>query len=643
MASQEFSIEEKVLFKEKTCFVKTSIDVLQKKIVRLAMTAVILVGFLVGVVTLTLLYLDRYQLQVEGLIRQTHSAAFTIDVWLEKVRAIAGQVSARTAVRNNLMEYIEGKKTLEAYQKQAKDKLADLLVPMLTREEIFSLLQFNLEGELLLSMGAPVFKPIWEPLLSKKDMQMSEPFFLGHQKVIAIKTDIYDRTLELVGFNILVLPTRAIEERLNQIQKELDHSELMIQLIDWSMPNDKTLMPRWKSIYHTNAKTSPPWNDELVLSELTHYYAAHLPSQLQLSVKNNARAEKFLVRTQNIPNTSWTILLFLPERNFYLPIIEKLLLTFFVLLASILLSSLWLKKYISPLSAAVVKSAFEQSEKIREQSYFVARQNQSLQETLEKLKKTQSQLIESESLASVGRMVAGVSHEINTPLGVAISAMSHLNYEVDLFGGELNQGPIRRTSLEKVFGLAKEYGIIIMQNLQQAAGLVRSLKQVSVDQMDSDFREICFKDYLQTILISLTPMMKEKEINISIIGDETFKLATFPGAITQIMTNLIENSVKHGFKSQAQGAIKIEFFHREKEFYFIYSDNGAGIEPEFLPKVFDAFFTTGRTQGCTGLGLHMIKSIVVQKLNGQVQAKTQEQGIAFEIVWPIEPSQAEAL
>jgi len=626
-----------VSLEEKKCLVKTKVDILQTKILRHAIAAVIAVGGLLSLLTLTLLYIDRYQLQVEALMRQTHNTVFTIEVWLEKVRAIAGQVSARTAVRNNLIQYIEGQKTLEAYQKEAQDKLIDLLTPALIREDIFSLLQFNLEGDLLFNIGMPVSHRHWLPLLQKKDLHISDPFFMEGHKVIAVKSDIYDRTLKKVGFNVLILPTKAIETRLNQIQKELDHDHLMISLVYWSATDDEST-PRWKSLYHTTiANASHSWNFEQAAAELTQLYPDHLPSQLRLVMKNDY-AEKFLVRTKNIPNTSWAILLYSEEKNFYHPIIKYLIVAFFVFLIAILLSSLWLKKNISPLSAAVVQSAFEQSEKIREQSYFVARKNQSLQETLEKLKKTQNQLIESETFASVGRMVAGVSHEINTPLGVAISAMSHLNYEIDLFGVEFNQGPIRRTSLEKVLGLAKEYGIIIVQNLQQAAGLVRSLKQVSVDQMDSDFREVYLKDYLQTILTSLTPLMKSKEISLYIVGDKTFKLETFPGIITQVITNLVENSVKHGFKTQTQGEIHIEFFQREKVLHVIYSDNGSGIEPELLPKVFDAFFTTGRAQGCTGLGLHIVKSIVMQKLNGQVQVKAQERGVAFEIVWPLEPS-----
>lgn len=263
--------------------------------------------------------------------------------------------------------------------------------------------------------------------------------------------------------------------------------------------------------------------------------------------------------------------------------------------------------------------------------------NEELAITLEQLKTTQSQLLESEKMAALGNLVAGVAHEINTPLGISLTAASVLNEDTTDFFNSYKNGKMKRTELETFLDTAVESSSMILANLKRAADLIQSFKQVAVDQSSEAKRCFKVKEYLEEIMLSLNAKLKRTNHTVKIEGDETLTLDTYPGALSQIVTNLVMNSLIHAYDEDASGQIILEFKRQGAWVIFQYADDGKGIAPENLSKIFEPFFTTNRSQGGTGLGLHIVYNLVNQQLKGTIQCESQlGVGTKFMIKLPTE-------
>ncbi len=249
--------------------------------------------------------------------------------------------------------------------------------------------------------------------------------------------------------------------------------------------------------------------------------------------------------------------------------------------------------------------------------------NEELAITLEQLQTTQSQLIESEKMAALGNLVAGVAHEINTPLGISLTAASVLNEDTTDFFNTYKSGKMKRTELETFLDTAVESSSMILANLKRAADLIQSFKQVAVDQSSEAKRCFKVKEYLEEIMLSLNAKLKRTNHTVKIEGDETLTLDTYPGALSQIVTNLVMNSLIHAYDEDASGQIILEFKREGAWVIFQYADDGKGIAPENLSKIFEPFFTTNRSQGGTGLGLHIVYNLVSKQLKGTIQCESQ--------------------
>lgn len=261
---------------------------------------------------------------------------------------------------------------------------------------------------------------------------------------------------------------------------------------------------------------------------------------------------------------------------------------------------------------------------------------QAAERALQQLQATQQQLVESEKMAALGNLVAGVAHEINTPIGIGVTATSRL----ETLSRDLNQkyqtNKMKRTDLEKYLTSVIQGTELILKNLSRAAELIQSFKQVAVDQSSERQRTFNLKEYLHEIYTSLRPEFKRTKHEVSIECHETITLSSYPGIFSQIFTNLIMNSLIHGFKETTQGHIKIIGIQDEKNLILRYSDNGKGIKPDIINQIFDPFFTTNRQGGGSGLGLHIVYNLVTHKLNGTIQCESIEgQGTTFIIQIPL--------
>lgn len=260
-----------------------------------------------------------------------------------------------------------------------------------------------------------------------------------------------------------------------------------------------------------------------------------------------------------------------------------------------------------------------------------------LKKSLDFLKLTQSRLINTEKMAALGILVAGVAHEINTPLGVGVTAASFLAdmmNEMQHIADHSNEQPPAR--MLQLITKSHEASKIILRNLNNAAELITSFKQVAVDQTNDEKRLFNFKKYLDDILFSLRPKLKQTQHKVTINCPDDIVIESYPGAFSQLFTNFIINSILHGFENIDQGEIKIEVEKKEEDLHLRYFDNGKGMDETQLERVFDPFYTTKRGQGSSGLGMYIASNLVYQKLNGEIECvSSPDEGITIDIRVPL--------
>lgn len=259
-----------------------------------------------------------------------------------------------------------------------------------------------------------------------------------------------------------------------------------------------------------------------------------------------------------------------------------------------------------------------------------------LESALNSLKKTQSKLIESEKMAALGNLVAGVAHELKTPIGVSITAASSMEDRTKKFLKQIEEKDIQKNELKEFSEMIEEGNKIIVNNLFRASEIIDTFKQISIDQTKMEKRLFELKEYILSIIYNLKPSLKGTKHQILVNSNEPIYLNSYPGAVYQIFINLITNSLQHGFKELKNGIIKIHLKKLEDCVEIDYKDNGIGIDKENLKKIFEPFFTTSRNKGNTGLGMHIVYNTIVHKLNGSIKAIESNSGAHFKIIIPLE-------
>ncbi len=280
-----------------------------------------------------------------------------------------------------------------------------------------------------------------------------------------------------------------------------------------------------------------------------------------------------------------------------------------------------------------VNKAFERKDFIEEKSRYqeqLEATNEELRVSLETLERARDQLVQSEKMAALGELVAGVAHEINTPVGVGVTAASFLDSKTREFSKVYESGELKRSELESYLKTVQEVSSSILLNMERAAELISSFKRVAVDQSSETRRRFNLKEYIDEILLSLRPRYKKTSHTISVSCDSDIELNSYPGAFSQILNNLIMNSLLHGFKEMEGGQISVQITREGERVVFVYRDNGCGMNEEQKEKVFDPFFTTMRAKGGTGLGMSIVFNLVTQTLKGEIHLESDPgQGVCF--------------
>nr|WP_315401383.1 GAF domain-containing sensor histidine kinase [uncultured Duganella sp.] len=284
---------------------------------------------------------------------------------------------------------------------------------------------------------------------------------------------------------------------------------------------------------------------------------------------------------------------------------------------------------------AVAIARLQAEREIRRAKDALEEQNAALENALTSLKDAQGELVRQEKLASLGRLVAGVAHEINTPLGICVTATSHLVQELKLTREDLAAGALDEDGLNQFLDIIDQSLRIMTTNTQRAAALVRSFKQVAVDQSSDDIRSFNLGKYLDEVLLSLQPKLKGKPIAVEIDCEERIEMASFPGAVSQIVTNMVMNSLVHGYEEGQSGKIKITGKLDGDAVVFEYSDDGVGMDTATLAQLFDPFFTTKRGSGGSGLGAHILFNLVTGALGGTIKvASAPGMGLHYKLRFP---------
>ena len=262
--------------------------------------------------------------------------------------------------------------------------------------------------------------------------------------------------------------------------------------------------------------------------------------------------------------------------------------------------------------------------------------NTILQESLEKLRETQDQLIESEKMAALGGLVAGVAHEINTPVGVGVTAASFLEDRTNTLAKKIADGAMSDDDVAAYVENVSTATGTILKNLQRAAELVKNFKQVAVDQASEVQRRFNFKEYIEGVVLSLRFQYKRTGHKITVKCPDSLEVVSYPGLFSQIVTNLLMNSMIHGLEDVANGEIVFDVSKVTDHIIIQYSDNGKGMEAVTAQHVFEPFFTTKGAQGGSGLGMNIVYNIVTQTLGGRIHCRTAPgEGVVFTIRLPL--------
>jgi len=273
--------------------------------------------------------------------------------------------------------------------------------------------------------------------------------------------------------------------------------------------------------------------------------------------------------------------------------------------------------------------------KVYDRTAKLAASNQQLQQSLDDLTLAKDQLVQSEKMASLGQLVAGVAHEVNTPLGICVTSISALKEKVMLLNESIAQEKLTKSQLTSTLSLLIEYQEIIERSLNKAVDLIRGFKSVAVEQHTDPELNINLSQHANDVINTVKTLFKRKKYTINLTVDKDLTLITYPSAWNQILTNFMTNSHIHGFEHREEGEINITFTESNGFLTLLYSDDGEGLNKDIRDRIFDPFVTTKRGQGGSGLGMNIVYNLVDVKLGGTIKCLETKKGCSFQVKVPI--------
>lgn len=268
-----------------------------------------------------------------------------------------------------------------------------------------------------------------------------------------------------------------------------------------------------------------------------------------------------------------------------------------------------------------------------------ALRNQELQQAIQRLNQTREQLVQQEKLASLGALVAGVAHELNTPIGNALTTSSSLGHAARQLQQSVERGELRKSALMEFLKNTEAMNDLVVRSCERAATLITSFKQVAVDQTSEQRREFEVLPLVEDNVNALRPSFKHAAIQIVLEIPGGIRCNSYPGPLGQVLVNLVQNAVIHGFADRGGGTIRITAHAEGNEVHMAVEDDGFGMSEEVQAHIFDPFFTTRLGQGGSGLGLSVSQNIMVMVLGGTIEVRSSPgQGTRFTLRFPREAS-----
>ena len=247
------------------------------------------------------------------------------------------------------------------------------------------------------------------------------------------------------------------------------------------------------------------------------------------------------------------------------------------------------------------------------------------------------QLIGTTRLASLGELVGEFAHEVGTPVGISLTALTNLIEESKELQKKVEDGSLTRQDFTSYIDISQECSSLAVSNIERAVKLIQSFRRVAVDQCREQISHFNLKEYVDSVITTLSPKLKQTEHQVVVRGPDNLVIDSYPGAYAGIITNLINNSLIHGFKGKLRGKMEFQIETHGDRLLIIYTDNGVGIPSASLGRVFDRYFTSNHEGGGSGLGLHVIQSLVRDALGGDISCQSDEgEGVRFEIQVPLE-------
>jgi len=282
--------------------------------------------------------------------------------------------------------------------------------------------------------------------------------------------------------------------------------------------------------------------------------------------------------------------------------------------------------------------------RVLERTAKLKKANAEIETAMESLKLAQHELVRAEKLAALGSLVAGVAHELNTPIGNSVTVASTLHDKTEVFGQAVASGKLKRSTLDHYLEDTRTGSDLLLRNLMQASDLIVSFKQVAVDQASAQRRRFGLRQVVEEVAATLAPMLKKTPFKLELELADNVVMDSFPGSIGQVITNLVTNALAHAFEDREYGVMHIKTWRRGLHgVEMVFTDDGVGIPEADMKRVFDPFFTTKLGRGGSGLGLHIVYSLVTRVLGGRIQVTSQPGlGTRFQISLPMKaPDRAE--
>ncbi len=562
-----------------------------------------------------------------------------------------------------------------------KDKRTENKLNIYNKEILESKLSSSYEGY------DPRTRPWYIPVKKTLSEQWSDIYINNDEKMDATITTlvpVLDNSKNFKGVT-------GIDINLSSINKFLKANETkgtgVIYIVDknWNLiahSGDEAVMKITQGNPNANKMVNATENKNILISKTSKYLQENRIAQYKTVRINIENEQNFaLISPMEEPQgLEWSVVVVIPEKDLMGTIKARQNITIAIILVITIIGALVglviLKRIINPILKSS-KAAFQLSsgnwdvkldtEKIQFNEIYelsmafnymsanlkksfnelveaqdeIKRLNEAEKQSLENLvlERTQElriamkELIDKEKLASLGSLVSGVAHEINTPLGVSVSAASYLESINKKNLALLSEGKMTKRNFVEYMGSVEESSKILNVNLNRASELIKSFKAIAVNQSIEEKVNFNLYEYIQTVLLSLKHEYKNTNHQFVINCDKALVINSYSGAFAQVMVNLIMNSLIHGFKDKKDGVIKIDISKINDKLLIAYSDNGCGISEENLQKIFDPFFTTNRNSGGSGLGLNVVYNLITGPLNGKIACESVVgQGTTFKII-----------